>query len=204
MPGLEGLEAYLTTSRSVVMPISSLSAMYFVYVVIGQTIYRGLGSYITYDAVQTNDFKPLIHYLQQDPRKTAALALTFTATADYILIHRCHTIWGSRKWITLPLAVASIGTNVVGVVGASIFATGDRDTTIDKNVFLALLGNFLCGVFQIMSVIVNLLVTTLTAGRIWWMSRQSHGNERVYKSVLRIVIESGVIYPIFTLVQILT
>ncbi|EEB89396.1 hypothetical protein MPER_12508 [Moniliophthora perniciosa FA553] len=211
------------------MPLSSLSAMYFVYglytalfisyirilrcrnvgtrersqaktlyllptiilfilttlVVIGQTIFRGLVSYFTYIAVQTKHVKPLIHFLQHDPRKSMGIALSvicpalLNATADYILIHRCHTIYGSRKWITLPLVVVSIGTNVLGMVGASMYATGDRVSAKDAS--LSDMGNFLSGVFFVMSVVVNILITTLTAGRI--------------------CIESGLIYPVFTLLH---
>ncbi|KAI3613860.1 hypothetical protein WG66_006466 [Moniliophthora roreri] len=134
MPGK--LDDYLTVSRSLVMPMSSLSAMFFVYgtgcsvprgldsklgfffflglytalfisyirilrcrrrrnqaktlyfwptialfflatlVVIGETIYRSIGAYITFNAVQTKNFKALKHYLRHDPRKTTGMALT--------------------------------------------------------------------------------------------------------------------------------
>ncbi|EEB89444.1 hypothetical protein MPER_12454 [Moniliophthora perniciosa FA553] len=183
--------------------------------VIGQTIHRSLYVYLTFDGVRTKNLKPLIHYLQYDPRKTTGLAFIticvvfLNVTADYILV--------SDSSLSYDLELSKMDYNsssrgidwhqcspVVGVVGTSMYTTGLRDTTIHKNKHLEILGNFLCGVFQIMSVIVNTFITTLTAGRVWWMYRQSDGNGRIYKSVLRIIIESGLIFPILTLVHIVT
>ncbi|ESK91673.1 hypothetical protein Moror_10719 [Moniliophthora roreri MCA 2997] len=235
----------LTASTSVIMPISSLSVMYFVYglyttlfisyirtlrwhskrtepkssyllptiilfilttlVNIGQTIYQSLYLYTTFNAIKTKNFEPLN---RNHPRKTLCFASTaicavlLNVTVDYILIHRCWVIWGSRKRIVLPLAATSIGTNVVGMVGSIVIFTEYRSAVINRE-NPANLGHVLYGGHLAMSVIVNISITTLTAGRIWWMCRQSHGNERFYKSVLGIVIESGLIYPISTLVHVI-
>ncbi|ESK89760.1 hypothetical protein Moror_16843 [Moniliophthora roreri MCA 2997] len=247
MPGK--LDDYLTVSRSLVMPMSSLSAMFFVYglytalfisyirilrcrrrrnqaktlyfwptialfflatlVVIGETIYRSIGAYITFNAVQTKNFKALKHYLRHDPRKTTGMALTnicavlLNAVADYILIHRCYVIWGSRKRILIPLTTASITTNVLGIVGASMMVAGIRNTEVENNEKLSILGNLLIGIQLLMSIIVNMSITTLTAGRIWWIQRVTHAGEAIYKSISRIIIESGLIYPICTLVHVI-
>ncbi|EEB94116.1 hypothetical protein MPER_07123, partial [Moniliophthora perniciosa FA553] len=40
-------------------------------VVAGETIYRSLTFYITFNAVKTKECRPLIHYLQRSPRQTA-------------------------------------------------------------------------------------------------------------------------------------
>ncbi|KAI3599206.1 hypothetical protein WG66_013425 [Moniliophthora roreri] len=179
-------------------------------VVIGETIYRSIYMYITFKALQTKHFEALITFLRHDPRKTTGIAFTnicavlLNAVADYILIHRCYVIWGFRKRISIPLITASIAANVVGMVGSSMMVAGIRNTADRENEELYSLGNDLIGIQLLMSVIVNMLITTLTAGRIWWMQREVHVGEAIYKSISRIIMESGLIYPIFTLVHLVT
>ncbi|KAI3615189.1 hypothetical protein WG66_003427 [Moniliophthora roreri] len=194
---------------------------------IGQTIYQSLYLYTTFNAIKTKNFEPLN---RNHPRKT--LCFASTAICAVLLkccdcrLHTCRCQFASIEPDnkgTIFLDSSLLGdlglskadctsscrdidwhqcSQVVGMVGSIVIFTEYRSAVINRE-NPANLGHVLYGGHLAMSVIVNISITTLTAGRIWWMCRQSHGNERFYKSVLGIVIESGLIYPISTLVHVI-
>uniref|UniRef100_A0A0W0G175 Uncharacterized protein n=1 Tax=Moniliophthora roreri TaxID=221103 RepID=A0A0W0G175_MONRR len=129
-------------------------------------------------------------------------------TRSTVQIHRCYLIWGSKKRIAAPLIVASVVTNVIGIIGSMMYSIGIHDTRKGHhhNVQIANLGDYLQTIFLIMCVVVNSILTLVTAGRIWWMYRQSQNceNKNMLRRVIRIVVESGLIYPIFTLIHVAT
>ncbi|EEB89850.1 hypothetical protein MPER_12011 [Moniliophthora perniciosa FA553] len=88
-------------------------------------------------------------------------------TADWMLIHRCYLIWGSKKRVGL------------GLISVIIQAVTITNTSTDSNSSLYLLGSKLEAGYLIGSAIVNSLITLLTvfkAGRIWWIHRQVRGH----------------------------
>lgn len=190
--------------------------LYFVttLVIIGNVMQRSIRAVLIFDAVKTQQYNAIKNYLQHDSRKTVSFVfitmgqVVLNIFADYILIHRCYLIWGSKKRIAAPLIVASVVTNVIGIIGSMMYSIGIHDTRKGHhhNVQIANLGDYLQTIFLIMCVVVNSILTLVTAGRIWWMYRQSQNceNKNMLRRVIRIVVESGLIYPIFTLIHVAT
>ncbi|KAF7368226.1 hypothetical protein MVEN_00142500 [Mycena venus] len=95
--------------------------------------------------------------------------------ADGLVIYRCYSIWNNNLYVTsMPSSYASLV--VFGL-----------DPTLPANPFLAL------------SLATNILVTAMTAGRIWWIYRTARvylqaDVQRRYVSAMSILVESGVLY----------
>ncbi|KAL0565163.1 hypothetical protein V5O48_016864 [Marasmius crinis-equi] len=123
-----------------------------------------------------------------------------------MLIHRCFIIWNRRKAVLYPLTFLSIIIN--GLVLGSVIATivGDTDpgpSTSQSLVHIAETVNFDSGIAL---AIFNLLLTLMTAGRIWRItsSARTHGGSSISvrrcKTIMGIIIESGILFP-FTLLM---
>uniref|UniRef100_A0A0W0FBF1 Uncharacterized protein n=1 Tax=Moniliophthora roreri TaxID=221103 RepID=A0A0W0FBF1_MONRR len=169
---------------------------------------------IYFEAGRTRDYSKLVEYLFGETLKTVPNtfvnigANVINLVADTMLIHRCWIIWDSRKRIVLPLMLLSLGTNMLGIVSYIMWGIGEDDTTVDSNVALLLRANTLNLGYSIANVIVNGIITLMTAGRIWWITRQARIlmgqtiNDK-YKRIVAIILESGVLYPIAIIVQII-
>ncbi|KAJ6477062.1 hypothetical protein C8R45DRAFT_934688 [Mycena sanguinolenta] len=100
--------------------------------------------------------------------------------ADGLVIYRCYVVWNNNVLVTiLPLLMLIAGT-ILGLV--EIF-----DFSLSLYPFFAI------------SLATNVLVTMLTAGRIWWISHYSRAylqvaERRRYTSAGAILIESGMLY----------
>uniref|UniRef100_A0A0W0FAF6 Uncharacterized protein n=1 Tax=Moniliophthora roreri TaxID=221103 RepID=A0A0W0FAF6_MONRR len=177
--------------------------------VVDYTIQNLLEPVIFFTAVKTGDFKPFMDYAKNSVVKLTIysfdqlVAVLLNITADCMLIHRCHSIWGSRKRVTVPLLVASTATNVLGLVGSIILIIGGRDTSIKSNYMLVTHAKTVLASYDVCSAVVNSALTLFTAGRIWWIHRQARAHG-VYssdafdiESIYRIILESGLIYPVF-------
>ncbi|KAJ7605451.1 hypothetical protein DFH06DRAFT_1252863 [Mycena polygramma] len=98
--------------------------------------------------------------------------------ADGLVIYRCYIVWDRKVYvIILPLLMLLV-TSVFGV-----------DLQLPSNPFFAL------------SLATNVIVTALTAGRIWWICRQCRkystnrtDAQRRCMSTISILVESGVLY----------
>ncbi|KAJ8497093.1 hypothetical protein ONZ45_g12197 [Pleurotus djamor] len=107
---------------------------------------------------------------------------TGSLVADSLLIYRCYIIWNSRVAIIFIPVICLLATAVVGYLTPY---TG-------INVLYVTLAT-------------NILVTGLTAGRIWWIKRHlsqflgPHATSK-YDSILAIIVESGLLYPMFLLI----
>ncbi|ESK84702.1 hypothetical protein Moror_635 [Moniliophthora roreri MCA 2997] len=178
--------------------------------VAGYTIDQGTRSVIYFTAIKTGDYDRLDKYLSNDLGKTLVftihqlITVFMNLTADTMLIHRCYVIWGSRKRVGLPLAVASTALNALGLTGCIINAIGTSNTTLEWKWALYLVARRISFVYGIVNVIVNSMITLLTAGRIWWIHRQVrargvHSSDKLINSISRIILESGIIYPIFVI-----
>ncbi|ESK95957.1 hypothetical protein Moror_7469 [Moniliophthora roreri MCA 2997] len=201
------------TGKTAYLPAIVILFALSTLVVVSQSIFRGLNVVLAFEAVKNDDYTSLRQFLRHDIRKTLAFGLSdlcpplLNAAADYILIHRCYVIWGSRKRFAIPLVGASVITNVIGLVGAFLYTMGIRDIRMEENQRLLDTGKHLETVFMIMSVIVNMVLTIMTAGRIWWLYRgarkYSSSSKRLFKWAAKIVVESGILYPTFTLIQLI-
>ncbi|KAJ7202388.1 hypothetical protein GGX14DRAFT_654388 [Mycena pura] len=104
--------------------------------------------------------------------------------ADALVIYRCYVIWNRNIFVIIP--------GVAGLIITSVFGW-------DINLPLA--------PFFALTLATNVVVTCLTAGRIWWICRRAraHGTTDAQKrsmSALSIIIESGMIYSAFVVVLI--
>ncbi|KAI3604613.1 hypothetical protein WG66_008178 [Moniliophthora roreri] len=137
-------------------------------------------------------------FIYPHPRKTQAQYSS--TTADYMLVHRCYVIWGFRKRIGVPLIVASVLINTLGLIAVIILTIGVTKTSDDSNWALFGVGGILIIAYIIGSTIFNSVLTLLTAGRIWWIHRQVeahavHCSGFAIRTISRIILESGIIYP---------
>ncbi|ESK93529.1 hypothetical protein Moror_1643 [Moniliophthora roreri MCA 2997] len=153
-------------------------------------------SIFLFTTLQTGDYEPLLNYLTIDVTRTVAVGLLnivaalINIAAELMLIHRCYIIWGSKKRVAVLLLIASILINAVGLVSAIAQTVGIKDRNDESTIVLlknALTAGF---VYNIVSAVINSVLTLLTAGRIC--------------SVSRIILESGVLYPVFAIVGLIT
>ncbi|ESK86776.1 hypothetical protein Moror_15154 [Moniliophthora roreri MCA 2997] len=154
------------------------------------------------------DWASWLAYLHQDNVKTITigfqmvLPLCLVIMVDLMLLHRCYVIWGSSKWIAFPIIFIIISLAICQIV-ASIFATiGISNFADPAKVQLYLQGGTIDQAFWLANMGVNITLTLLTAGRIWWISHeaQKHMGPAIrtkYNMIVAIILESGIIYPIF-------
>ncbi|KAK7032491.1 hypothetical protein VNI00_013060 [Paramarasmius palmivorus] len=168
---------------------------------------------IYFEAVRNKAYDELLQYLFGTTLKTVPNTLlnigsnVINFVADTMLIHRCWIIWGSRKRVAFPLIIMSLGTNVLGLVSYIMWSIGVGDTTVDSNRVLLDKANTLNLGYSIANVIVNSIITLTTAGGIWWISRQARKEmgrtiDQKYKTIVAIILESGVLYPLAIIVQV--
>uniref|UniRef100_A0A0W0FAF9 Uncharacterized protein n=1 Tax=Moniliophthora roreri TaxID=221103 RepID=A0A0W0FAF9_MONRR len=144
---------------------------------------------VFFTAAKTGNYERLAQYLVRDVEKTALLSLKqivsvlLNITAECMLIHRCYLIWDSKKRVDIPLIIASILSNGVGIVCAITVTIGSRNLANQSNYKIFLVGDITSGVYNISSAVVNGVLTLLTGN---WADM----------SVSRIILESGIIYPI--------
>ncbi|KAJ6532137.1 hypothetical protein DFH09DRAFT_1182699 [Mycena vulgaris] len=96
--------------------------------------------------------------------------------ADGLVIYRCYSIWNNNLYVVSLPMILLIVTTVFGL-----------DLALPAKPFLAL------------SLATNILVTAMTAGRIWWIYRTARvylqaDVQRRYVSAMSILVESGVLY----------
>ncbi|KAJ6469248.1 hypothetical protein C8R45DRAFT_1016475 [Mycena sanguinolenta] len=105
--------------------------------------------------------------------------------ADGLVIYRCYTIWDNNVYVVSLPIVLLIVTTVFGV-----------DFSLPTDPFFA----FTLGT--------NILVTAMTAGRIWWTFRAARSYmqpdlRRRYISAMSILVESGMLYSATVLVYLI-
>ncbi|KAF9078757.1 hypothetical protein BDP27DRAFT_1310138 [Rhodocollybia butyracea] len=123
--------------------------------------------------------------------------------SDAILFYRVYAVWGPRKAILLPLFLIIFFTKLIGFIAVIcniLVLTDPQRYAIISHVDTELFCDF-----SLVNACVNILMTLLIAGRVWWLSREirhTHYNFRYlswYSRTLAVVIESGAIYPIFNI-----
>ncbi|KAK0244717.1 hypothetical protein EDD85DRAFT_898657 [Armillaria nabsnona] len=115
--------------------------------------------------------------------------ITSTWIGDLVLVWRCYNVWNKNiPVITLPvLLVLSTALSGYGAIGHYFFLeTANIDEVSRWGA--AMFATSLC---------TNIIVTFLTAFRIWWMARSTTSKSiKRYRTLLLVIIESGLIVTI--------
>ncbi|KAJ8092875.1 hypothetical protein PM082_023508 [Marasmius tenuissimus] len=170
-----------------------------------------LSTVIFYKAVKAQDLTPMLEYLRHNVQKTATGGIMnlvydlMNALADLMLIHRCYIIWDSNKFVLYLLAFLSFVLNgiTIGCEIPYVIATNDTSSLYNVNMLLKTRQIIEAAAFGITGF--NLLLTFMTGGRIWWISREARKlmgqpTHSKYKATVAIIIESGILYAGFMLV----
>jgi hypothetical protein len=117
--------------------------------------------------------------------------ITSNLIADGIFIYRCYGIWGFRKRIIAVPIVLLVASGCLGY--ASVIACGMEG--FSEFLFI----NWLFPLAVVFSVMTNVMLMALTAGRIWWIARGARvimGPVVVkqYRTVMAMILESGALY----------
>ncbi|KAJ7179785.1 hypothetical protein C8R46DRAFT_1074664 [Mycena filopes] len=127
-------------------------------------------------------------------RINIAMGVVYVLTnlvADSIFIYRCYCIWNFRKRIVAVPLILLVATGGLGF--ASIIACG-------REGFSELLSiNSLFAVSVVLSILANILLMALTAGRIWWIGRGARAIMgpnvvKQYRTVIAMILESGALF----------
>ncbi|KAJ8088137.1 hypothetical protein PM082_013688 [Marasmius tenuissimus] len=187
-----------------------LSSIMIVVVTI-QILYQSL---IEFNTAKSQDYQKLDKHVIRDNLITIVIVLgcfiqiAANVLADSVLIHRCHIVWNNKR-MTFCLATVCLLINVTLLVGMIITALGFSDRESERNRNLASRGLTLGDNGIIASGIFNMVLTCLTAGRIWWISKRTANSSETtktfskdYRPVLRIIVESGMLYPLTMVVYV--
>ncbi|KAJ7712848.1 hypothetical protein B0H16DRAFT_1623433 [Mycena metata] len=106
--------------------------------------------------------------------------------ADGLLIYRCWVVWNRNIFVTIP-----------GLTGIVILIAFSADEQIPLSAYYA------------MTLATNVVLSALTAGRIWWIGRRQSlaqtsksSTRSPYASTISIILESGIIYSVFVAIRI--
>uniref|UniRef100_A0A0W0EYN0 Uncharacterized protein n=1 Tax=Moniliophthora roreri TaxID=221103 RepID=A0A0W0EYN0_MONRR len=157
---------------------------------------------------KNQNWASFLAYLLHDNAKTITsvfdyiLPLCLVTMADLMLLHRCYVIWGSSKWIVFPFIFIVLSLAICEIVASAFAVTGISNTADPAKVQLYLLGSTIDTIFSLAEMGVNIILTLLTAGRIWWISREARKHmgpaiKTKYNTIVAIILESGILYPIF-------
>ncbi|KAK1231499.1 hypothetical protein PQX77_005384 [Marasmius sp. AFHP31] len=185
--------------------------------VIDVTVFRTHEACLEYYFATSKDGQPYMDYVMYNKAKLAYYTGYFAVpplaniVAETMLIHRCHIIWGRRKRVAIPLIILSVISSLLFFGASVVAAIGYGNRRYEWGAFLALYADALKFLGVLVSAAVNVLVTLLTAGRIWWINRQSQAHLGVSEkkdinkvsTATRIILESGMIYPTAMAIQII-
>ncbi|KAJ8088134.1 hypothetical protein PM082_013685 [Marasmius tenuissimus] len=182
------------------------------------TVFRTQEAALEYNFATTREERPFIHYALDVEPKLAYYTLYFAVpplaniVAECMLIHRCYLIWGRKKRVAIPLVLLSAIGSLFFLAAGIVSLLGYRDRRAQLADRLITYGDVLRFVGLLISAVVNVSVTFLTAGRIWRVNRESQKHLRVternstvakgFSTAICIVLESGIIYPAVMIVQI--
>ncbi|KAJ3911076.1 hypothetical protein F5877DRAFT_55699 [Lentinula edodes] len=119
---------------------------------------------------------------------------------DSIMVWRCYNVWG-QSWLPSILPILLIIASAVCGFGQAVIFAEARTT---HSAFGSNLERWNGSLFSL-SLATNVVVTSLIASRIWWVSRQNsslHDSSFKYRRVLLLVIESGAIYSSALVIEI--
>ncbi|ESK85685.1 hypothetical protein Moror_9912 [Moniliophthora roreri MCA 2997] len=157
---------------------------------------------------KNQDWASFLAYLHHDNTKTIILGfelvlpLCLVITADLMLLYRCYVIWGSSKRIAFPLIFLMFSLTICEIVASALQVIGGNNATNPARWRLYVQGATIDEAFWVANMGINIILTLLTAGRIWWISREARkhlgpASKIKYNMVVAVILESGIIYPIF-------
>ncbi|KAJ6590068.1 hypothetical protein DFH09DRAFT_1359084 [Mycena vulgaris] len=125
-----------------------------------------------------------------------ALYATNNIVADSLVIYRCYMVWGSKfKIIVIPL-IMLLATTICAYAAVYNFSK----IVPGEDVFATNIAEWGTALFSL-SLATNIIVTSLIAGRIYWLARvtrtvlgSKHSNK--YQNAVVIIVESGAIYSL--------
>jgi len=120
-----------------------------------------------------------------------AIYVASNLLADGIFIYRCYCIWEFRKRIVAVPIVLLVATGGLGC--ASVITCGLEGSAE------FLFTNWFFPLTVIFSVLTNVMLMALTAGRIWWIARGARAIMgpavvKQYRTVVAMILESGALY----------
>ncbi|ESK86786.1 hypothetical protein Moror_15148 [Moniliophthora roreri MCA 2997] len=157
--------------------------------------------------MKNQDWASFLAYLQHNSVGTIilgfemALPLCLVFTADLMLLHRCYVIWGSSKRILFPMIFVMLSLAICDIVATVLSVIGINNYADPVNQRLYIQGSIIDEGFWWANMGVNIILTLLTAGRIWWISHEARkymgpAIKTKYNTIVAIILESGIIYPI--------
>ncbi|KAJ8088140.1 hypothetical protein PM082_013691 [Marasmius tenuissimus] len=178
------------------------------------TVFRARESVLEYQFATTKNGEQYVRYALDDKTKLAyytpylVVPSLANIVAESMLIHRCYLIWGRQKRVAIPLATLSLVGSLFFFAAGIMAALGYGNRRSEWGARLITYVDTFRFVGLLMSTIVNVLVTLLTAGRIWQSNRELSAylgikkDTSMFSTALRIILESGAIYPAMMIVQI--
>uniref|UniRef100_A0A0W0G8D3 Uncharacterized protein n=1 Tax=Moniliophthora roreri TaxID=221103 RepID=A0A0W0G8D3_MONRR len=123
-------------------------------------------------------------------------------------IHRCHIIWGSRKRIGIPLFLVSFVVNAIGLAAAIVVTVGSLNYEDDRFRSVYATGGRIRSGFFVTNAVFNSILTLMTAGRIWWITRKARkllgqSVDREYNTIVAAILESGIVYPVVMIIRVI-
>ncbi|KAF8999660.1 hypothetical protein BDQ17DRAFT_1195941, partial [Cyathus striatus] len=156
---------------------------------------RAISAFVSSDSIGAGNYYNELWTWPDILKQT--LYFTNNVVADSLvvsMVYRCYVVWGySWKIIAGPILMllATTVCGCVGVANLSLVKPGE-------DAYYSDILNWASALFS-MSLATNVIVTSLIAGRIWWISRMTvhvlgkkHG--RKYVGAMAIILESGAIY----------
>ncbi|KAF5346012.1 hypothetical protein D9758_013880 [Tetrapyrgos nigripes] len=121
--------------------------------------------------------------------------------ADLLLIYRLYAIWDMKRSVIYFPCTVTIVNSLFALAALSYWLTLPGKMMSLESSSLRIIAT----VYLSMNALINVLVTGLIAGRIWWIARQAHQilgikTRQRYRTVIAIVLESGIFYPISLIV----
>ncbi|KAF9065389.1 hypothetical protein BDP27DRAFT_1331984 [Rhodocollybia butyracea] len=159
--------------------------------------------------------EPDLHYFSFLDLNSAVMTIYMIANsiADSILLCRCYHLWASRKSVIAPpiiLCTLNLALFFFGVINER-----KKDRNFDPPFLLTSAQEPIFGIatilglaFCVVTLVTNLLLTALIAGRIFWLMKttnkyldgKSQVNCQRIKRIVIIIVESGCLYPLTVLV----
>ncbi|KAF8869935.1 hypothetical protein BD779DRAFT_631369 [Infundibulicybe gibba] len=121
------------------------------------------------------------------------LYVTNNVLADTLVIYRCYVVWGHNRRIIIFPCILLLAATICGYL-----FEGATSPSLKRSF----------PIYLLMTFTLNTLITILTAGRIWWISRKARqilGSDLVkrYNSAIAIIVESGAIYSTYIILDVI-
>ncbi|KAJ8085683.1 hypothetical protein PM082_004501 [Marasmius tenuissimus] len=157
---------------------------------------------VFYNTIRTKNYVALLEFL--DHLSTLRLAQFYLfdiasvatgAITEYLLVHRCYIIWGSRKAVFYTLVIPMMIGNALNL--ADVVVSGVAFQHRHYGLYqVSMKVNYL---FVVIGSVYSLLLSLATGGRIWWISREARllmgRNVRTrYKVIVATIFETGILY----------